>query len=74
MTLMQANKEIYTTCGGMSYKKCGCDYSIYNFKNLQIYHLQKILEKAYLEAYAKTINRVNKLQQVMKIRNANIGL
>ncbi|MCI8778212.1 MAG: hypothetical protein HFI86_02390 [Bacilli bacterium] len=74
MTLMQANKEICATCGGMSCKKRDCDDSINNFKSSQIYCLQKKLVKIYLGGYAKAKDIVDKSQQMMKKRNVNIEL
>lgn len=43
--IVYENKEICRECGGKCCKKCGCDYSIENFDNLNIDNLQKILKK-----------------------------
>ncbi len=77
MAVMYENKEICAICGGMCCKKCGCDFGVDNFDNLQIDYLQKKLEEGYIsivsyQNFKKYGNKiVNNPFLYLRARNVN---
>lgn len=46
------NKDLCSKCGGMCCKKCGCDYFVSDFENLNLDYLESILDKGRISIVA----------------------